>query len=340
MNKLTVEIPNHKYNVFIKKGIINDIAKYIDLNRKVLIVTDDMIPEEYVQAVQKQCPESFLATIHAGEQSKCFIYLQFIWNALLDNGFGRGDLLIAIGGGVVGDLTGFAAATYMRGIDYINIPTSTLSQIDSSIGGKTAMNLGDVKNIVGAFHQPRAVFVDTDTLTTLDDRNFYNGLAEAVKAGMIGDKELFELFEEMPADRAAIQADYIEKIITRALSVKKAVVEKDEREAGPRQVLNFGHTIGHAIESAGELEGMLHGEAIACGMMAVTEDAAVRGRLATVLEKLNLPTTYDYPAATLLEIIGHDKKASGSKITLVQVKEIGKAELIKLPISALDKFLN
>lgn len=337
--KLTVEIPNHKYNVHIKKGILNEISKYIDLDRKVLIVTDDMIPEEYVTAVQKQCPESFLATVHAGEQSKCFIYLQFIWNALLDNGFGRKDLLIALGGGVVGDLTGFAAATYMRGIDYINIPTSTLSQIDSSIGGKTAMNLGDVKNIVGAFHQPRAVFVDTDVLTTLDDRNFYNGLAEAVKAGMIGDKELFELFEAMPADREAIQNDYIEQIITKALTVKKNVVEQDERESGPRQVLNFGHTIGHAIESAGELEGMLHGEAISCGMLAVTEDAAVKERLQKVLEKLNLPTTYDYPADTLREIITHDKKANGNKITMVQVKEIGKADLVKLPISALDKFI-
>lgn len=337
--KLTVEIPNHKYNVHIKKGIINDISKYIDLNRKVLIVTDDMIPEEYVTAVQKQCPESFLATIHAGEQSKCFIYLQFIWNALLDNGFGRKDLLIALGGGVVGDLTGFAAATYMRGIDYINIPTSTLSQIDSSIGGKTAMNLGDVKNIVGAFHQPRAVFIDTDTLTTLDDRNFYNGLAEAVKAGMIGDKELFELFEAMPANRDAIQADYIEKIITKALTVKKNIVEQDERETGLRQVLNFGHTIGHAIESAGELEGMLHGEAVACGMMAVTEDAAIKERLAAVLEKLQLPTTYDYPADTLKQIIAHDKKANGSKINLVQVKQIGTADLVKLPLTALDKFI-
>lgn len=156
---------------------------------------------------------------------------------------------------------------------------------------------------------------------------------------MIADKELFELFEEMPADRAAIQADYIEKIITKSLAVKKAVVEQDEREAGPRQVLNFGHTIGHAIEGAGELEGMLHGEAIACGMLAVTKDEAIKARLQAVLEKLNLPTTYDYPAATLMDLISHDKKANGSKISLVQVKEIGKAEIAKLPVSALEKFL-
>lgn len=337
--KMTVEIPNHKYNIHLQQGILQDIHKYVDLNRKVLIVTDDMIPEDYVKTVQQQCPESFLATVHAGEPSKCFIYLQFIWNALLDNGFGRKDLLIALGGGVVGDLTGFAAATYMRGVDYINIPTSTLSQIDSSIGGKTAINLGDVKNIVGAFHQPRAVFIDPAVLTTLDDRNFYNGLAEAVKAGMIGDKELFELFEQMPGERAAIQTDYIEKIIAKSLAVKKSVVEQDEKEAGLRQILNFGHTVGHAIESAGELEGLLHGEAIACGMLAVTEDAAIRERLQKVLEKLHLPTSHSYPADQLKEIISHDKKAGGGKITLVQVKEIGQAELLKLSLNALDKYL-
>ena len=337
--KMTVEIPNHKYHIHIQKGILANISKYVDLDRKVLIVTDDMIPEEYVNTLQKQCPDSYLATIHAGEASKCFIYLQFLWNALMDNNFGRKDLLIAIGGGVVGDICGFAAATYMRGIDYINIPTTTLSQLDSSIGGKTAINLGDTKNVVGAFHQPRAVFIDTDVLTTLDDRNFYNGLAEAVKAGMIGDASLFELFEQISGDRAEIQDKYIEKIITKALAVKKTVVEQDEKETGVRQILNFGHTVGHAIESAGELEGLLHGEAVAVGMVQVTEDAAIKERLLNVLAKLQLPTSHTYPAAKLAEIISHDKKANGSRITLVQVKEIGKAELVKMPLANIEKYL-
>ncbi len=337
--KMTVEIPEHKYNIHIKKGLLADVHNYVELNRKVLIVTDDMIPTEYVETLQKQCPECYLATVHAGEASKCFIYLQFIWNALLENGFGRKDLLIALGGGVVGDLTSFAAATYMRGVDYINIPTSTLAQIDSSIGGKGAINLGDVKNIVGAFHQPRAVFIDTDLLQTLDDRNFYNGLAEAVKAGMIGDASLFELFEQMPVEREAIQQDYIEQIISKALAVKKAVVEQDEKETGLRQILNFGHTVGHAIESAGELEGLLHGEAIAVGMLQVTEDAAIRERLAAVLSKLNLPTSHSYAPEQLLEIISHDKKTSGNKINLIQVKQIGKAEIVKLPLEAIKKYL-
>ncbi len=337
--KMTVEIPNHKYHIHIQKGILANISKYVDLDRKVLIVTDDMIPEEYVNTLQKQCPDSYLATIHAGEASKCFIYLQFLWNALMDNNFGRKDLLIAIGGGVVGDICGFAAATYMRGIDYINIPTTTLSQLDSSIGGKTAINLGDTKNVVGAFHQPRAVFIDTDVLTTLDDRNFYNGLAEAVKAGMIGDASLFELFEKISGDRAEIQDKYIEKIITKALTVKKTVVEQDEKETGVRQILNFGHTVGHAIESAGELEGLLHGEAVAVGMVQVTEDAAIKERLLNVLAKLQLPTSHTYPAAQLTEIISHDKKANAGRITLVQVKEIGKAELVRMPLANIEKYL-
>lgn len=337
--KMTVEIPGHKYNIHIKKGVLADVHKYVDLERKVLIVTDDEIPEEYVSALQQQCPECYLATVHAGEASKCFIYLQFIWNALLDNGFGRKDLLIGLGGGVVGDLTSFAAATYMRGVDYINIPTSTLAQIDSSIGGKGAINLGDVKNIVGAFHQPRAVFIDTDLLQTLDDRNFYNGLAEAVKAGLIGDAELFELFEQLPAEREQIQQEYIEQIIVKALAVKKSVVEQDEKENGLRQILNFGHTIGHAIESAGELAGMLHGEAIGIGMLQVTEDAALRERLAAVLRKLNLPTSHEYPAEQLMEIITHDKKQSGNKINLILVKTPGKAEIVKMPLDAVKKYL-
>lgn len=332
--KMTVDIPGHKYHIHIKKGILQEVAKYVDLDRKVLIVTDDMIPGEYVDALQKQCGESYIATVHAGEPSKCFIYLQFLWNAMMENGFGRKDLVLALGGGVVGDLAGFAAATYMRGVDYINIPTSTLSQIDSSIGGKTAINLGDTKNIVGAFHQPRAVFIDTDLLKTLDDRNFYNGLAEAVKAGMIADEKLFALLEEMPADREQIQEKYIEKIISKALAVKKDIVEQDEKETGLRQILNFGHTLGHAIESAGELEGMLHGEAVAVGMLQITEDAAIRERLAAVLDKLHLPTGHDYPAEKLLEIIGHDKKVSGKKITLVKVNTIGKAELVKTNMEA------
>ena len=336
---MTVEIPGHKYNIHIKKGVLVDVHKYVDLERKVLIVTDDEIPEEYVSALQQQCPECYLATVHAGEASKCFIYLQFIWNALLDNGFGRKDLLIGLGGGVVGDLTSFAAATYMRGVDYINIPTSTLAQIDSSIGGKGAINLGDVKNIVGAFHQPRAVFIDTDLLQTLDDRNFYNGLAEAVKAGLIGDAELFELFEQLPAEREQIQQEYIEQIIVKALAVKKSVVEQDEKENGLRQILNFGHTIGHAIESAGELAGMLHGEAIGIGMLQVTEDAALRERLAAVLRKLNLPTSHEYPAEQLMEIISHDKKQSGNKINLILVKTPGKAEIVKMPLEAVKKYL-
>lgn len=337
--KMTVEIPNHKYHIHIKKGILNEVNKYLELNRKVLIVTDDMIPEDYINTLQKQCPDSYIATIHAGEASKCFIYLQFIWNALLENNFGRHDLLIGLGGGVVGDLTSFAAATYMRGVDYVNIPTTTLSQIDSSIGGKGAINLGDVKNIVGAFHQPRAVFIDTDLLTTLDDRNFYNGLAEAVKAGMIGDASLLALFEAMPADRAAIQQDYIEEIITKALAVKKQVVEKDEREAGPRQILNFGHTIGHAIESAGELEGMLHGEAVAVGMVQVTEEPQLRARLVEILTKLHLPTTHSYQPEQLLEIITHDKKNNGGKLSLIQVTKPGEAQIVKIPLDAVKKYL-
>ena len=199
------------------------------------VVTDSGVPAQYAQMVADQCKDAHIITVPQGEASKSFKILESVLRQMLEFGMGRGDLVIAVGGGVVGDLAGFAASIYMRGIDFINCPTTTLSMIDSSIGGKTAVDLGDTKNIVGAFWQPKLVIVDPDTLATLPRRHFINGLAEAVKASLLADPELFAIFENGDVDAQ------IGEIICRSLRFKKNIVEQDETEQGMRKALNFGH---------------------------------------------------------------------------------------------------
>ena len=251
----------------------------------------------------------------AGEERKTAgTYLEIV-NFLAENRLTRSDALIALGGGVVGDITGFAAATYLRGIAYIQVPTTLLAAVDSSVGGKTAVNFGGVKNIIGAFYQPKAVLIDPETLKTLSERHFSNGLAEAVKMSLTFDKELFGLFENCDA------RENIETIIEHSIRTKAAVVEKDEKESGLRKVLNFGHTIGHAIESAEELGGLYHGECVALGMIPMCSPE-IRERLKTVLKKLGLPTEYQGDIEKLVAAASHDKKFSGERVTVITLPEI------------------
>ena len=242
--------------------------------------------------------------------------------------------VLALGGGVVGDLAGFAAASYMRGVTFINCPTTTLSQIDSSIGGKTAINLAGTKNTVGAFYQPSLVVADPDTLKSLPERHFINGLAEAVKAGLIADEGLFELFETEDAH------EKIEEIVYRSLVMKKNVVERDEREAGLRATLNFGHTLGHAIESANHLGGLYHGECVALGMLPMIEDASLRRRTRAVYKKLGLPSRIRYDGDEIFEFIRHDKKTGpDGAITVVKVPRLGECRLDKVPLEDLKAII-
>ena len=243
--------------------------------------------------------------------------------AMLRNDFTRADCAVAVGGGVVGDLTGFAAACYMRGIDFYNVPTTVLSQVDSSIGGKTAIDYLGYKNVVGAFWQPKGVVIDTETLVTLAPRQVAAGLAEAVKMAATSDPALFELFEKEDVMKN------IDVIIEKSLAIKKSVVERDEREGGLRKVLNFGHTPAHAIESVTEGQ-MLHGECVAAGMLMMSAPAA-RERIRAVLEKLGLPTALPVPVETLTDAMRHDKKTSGDDITVVWVSDIGRFEMKTMP---------
>ncbi|MBE6683143.1 MAG: 3-dehydroquinate synthase [Ruminococcaceae bacterium] len=315
------------YNIVLERGVINKANEYIDLCRKVLVVTDDGVPAEYAQTVAQMCESPFVVTISQGEQSKNLKSFELLLSKLVEYGFTRSDCVVAVGGGVVGDLSGFAASTYMRGIDFYNIPTTLLSQVDSSVGGKTAIDFMGIKNIVGAFYPPKAVLIDPETLSTLPRRQLSNGLAEALKMSMTHDKELFEIFENGDID------ENIDIIIEHSLRIKKSVVESDEKENGLRRVLNFGHTLAHAIESANEMESLYHGESVAIGMVPMC-DESVRERLITVLKKLGLPYCFSgEDLDTVITACSHDKKLTGNDITIVYVNDIGSFEFRKMPFA-------
>ena len=291
--KLTMRLGARSYDIILKRGALKNLSALINLNRKVFIVTDSGVPAQYAETVRAQCKEGLVYTVPQGEGSKSLAVYQKLLEAMLEAGFGRGDAVVAVGGGVVGDLAGFVAATYMRGVDFINCPTTTLSQIDSSIGGKVAVDLGRTKNIVGAFWQPKLVVVDPDTLATLPRRHFVNGLAESVKMSLTCDAELFQMFETCDVDAE------LETIIRRSLLIKKSVVERDETEQGLRAILNFGHTLGHGIEAVKGVggrrkTGLYHGECVALGMLPMIEDRQLQKRARAVLRRLGLPCRAAY----------------------------------------------
>ena len=322
---LHLNLPNGGYDIYLERGALARAGELFSLDRKVLIVTDEGVPAEYAQSVLAQSGEGYIVTVAQGEGSKNFATLETLCRAMLEKGFTRSDCVVAVGGGVVGDLSGFAAASYMRGIDFYNIPTTVLSQVDSSIGGKVAINLDHVKNIVGAFYQPRAVIVDPEVLATLPRRQISNGLAEAVKMALTSDAELFAIFES-----GRWQSE-IDTVIERSLCIKRAVVEEDEKEMGLRRILNFGHTLGHGIEGAEQLHGLYHGECVALGMIPMCAPS-VRARLIPVLKALELPTELQGDLEAMLSIASHDKKCEGASISTVFVPEVGSYEIQKTPI--------
>ncbi|MBR5922341.1 MAG: 3-dehydroquinate synthase [Clostridia bacterium] len=302
------------YDIIIERGALKKASEYFNLDRKVLVITDSGVPGEYANTVADAAKESLVLVIPEGEKSKSFENYVKILEALLGADFTRSDCVVAVGGGVVGDMAGFAAATYMRGIDFYNIPTTVLSQVDSTIGGKTAIDFGGYKNTVGAFYPPKRVLIDADTLSTLDDRQISNGLAEALKISATFDAGLFAVFENGEAKNC------LEEVIKKSVSIKKKVIEADEYEAGLRRVLNFGHTLGHAIESADS--GLLHGECVGIGMLYMCS-VSVKKRIESALKKLDLPTGAAVDFMKIEHAVLHDKKASGNSITTVFVDEIG-----------------
>ena len=321
--KIPVKTGSGEYIIHFERGALGKIGEIFDLDRKVLIVTDSGVPCIYSQKIYSSCKQGYIFTIEQGEKSKNLDNFKTLLEYMVKNNFTRTDCVVAVGGGVVGDLSGFVASAYMRGVDFYNVPTTVLSQVDSSIGGKTAVDFMGYKNIVGSFYQPKAVLIDPDTLSTLPKRQINNGLSEALKSALIGDAYLFDIFENEDI------MSNIDIIIQRSIDVKKRVVQEDEKESGLRKTLNFGHTIAHAIESTNNLEKYYHGECVAIGMVPMCSDN-VRERLLKVLKKLDLPTEANYSPYKLIEACKHDKKMSGEFITAVYVNEIGTACLKKM----------
>ena len=321
--KLSMNLGKRSYDIIIKRGSLSRAEKFTDLiNRKVFILTDSGVPAAYAQTVLAQCADGTVYTVPQGEGSKCLKIYEEVVRAMLAFGCDRTSLVIGVGGGMIGDLAGFCAATYMRGIDFINCPTTSLSQFDSSIGGKVAVDLGDTKNILGAFWQPKLVLIDPDTLDTLPRRQFVNGLAESIKMSLFGDPELFAMYER------GEEEEKIEEIIHRSLLIKKKIVEEDETEKGNRAVLNLGHTLGHGIEAEKGIRGrrtrgLYHGECVALGLLPMVEDPALVKRIKAVYRRLGLPLRTKWNSEKVFEAMTHDKKTRGSRVRLVKVPALG-----------------
>lgn len=327
---IPVKTSTGEYNIYLERGSLKKAGEYLNLNRRTFIVTDSGVPADYAKTVAEQSKSPVIVTVKEGEPSKCFDTYKYLLSEMVKNGFTRSDCVVAVGGGVVGDMAGFAAASYMRGIDFYNIPTTVLSQVDSSVGGKVAIDFEGYKNLVGAFYPPKAVIIDSDTLKTLPERQISNGLAESVKMSLTSDKELFRIFEEEDI------RDNIDTVIERSLKIKREVVEKDEKEGGLRKILNFGHTLAHAIESENDMQNLYHGECVALGMIPMCS-APVRERLIPVLNKLNLPTSTDFETEKIISAMRHDKKLMGDLITVIFVPEVGKYEMREMPFDTFAK---
>ncbi len=328
MKTVHMNLAGGGYDIYIGSGGLDVFLNKADLSRRVLILTDDGVPAEYAKRVAAAAREAYIYTVPAGEGSKSIETYNAVLTFMMEHDFTRSDCAVAVGGGVCGDLCGFCAASYMRGIDFYNVATTVLAQVDSSVGGKTAVNLGNVKNIVGAFWQPKAVCAPRDVLSTLPARQISNGLAEALKMAVVFDEELFRVFESGEA------LERIEEVTARSVELKCAVVERDEREGGLRKLLNFGHTIGHGIESACGMGNLLHGECVAVGMLPMCSEK-VYERLLPVLEKLSLPTHTDAAAEDILAALHHDKKVSNGLVSAVFADEIGKGYIKEVPFEEL-----
>ncbi|NME34990.1 MULTISPECIES: 3-dehydroquinate synthase [Fusobacterium] len=352
MKTIDINLGIKSYKIEIDKNLLNRIGKKIKENfsyNKIFVITDENVASFYLERLVKVLEkENFLVSyfiIPPGEKSKNLNMASEIYKKLVDKKITRGDLIITLGGGVVGDLGGFVAATFLRGIDFIQVPTSLLAQIDSSIGGKVAVDLEEGKNLVGSFYQPKAVYIDTELLKTLPIKYFRDGLGEAIKCSCIRDKNLFSLFENMKDEKEVLEKS--QNIIEACCMVKKKVVENDEFDRGERMILNFGHTIGHAIEKNYNFETFTHGEAVSIGMCKITKIMEELGitqkgtfeKIKKVLEKFSLPTDCEINREKTLDTIGRDKKNFGKSINLIVLSEIGNGKIMKIDFKDIEKYI-
>ena len=339
---------NTPYDILIERGLLDrsgELVRSVSAAKKACVITDSNVGAIYAERVLTSLKEADfeteLFTFPAGESSKRLDTVAAMLSYMADFHMSRGDIVVALGGGVTGDMAGFAAATYMRGIKFVQIPTSLLAQVDSSVGGKTAVDIPQGKNLVGAFHQPCLVIIDPDTLSTLPERFVHDGMAEVIKYGCIKDERLFETLENENA------LDIIEDIIEICVSIKRDVVNRDEKESGERMLLNFGHTLGQSLEKLYNFEGLSHGEAVAIGMVKIAAsgenagltEAGTADRIERLCKKNMLPTSDEASAATLAELCQSDKKAGGGSVNLVLLDKIGSSFIRKTPLSELEAFI-
>lgn len=331
----TIHVPTGKpYDVLIGRDILKNCGALIkDLigSDTCVIISDDNVAPLYSDTVARSLQDAGYRTelfvFPHGERSKNADTLMQIYTFLCQKEITRSDCLIALGGGVVGDLTGYAAATYLRGIHYVQIPTSLLAQVDSSVGGKTAIDLPEGKNLVGAFYQPDVVLCDPDTLSTLPREFLIDGMGEVIKYGMIADRQLFDLLCHCHIDN--VQAHF-DEIIPVCVGIKRDVVGEDEKESGLRMILNFGHTLGHAIEAYHHYEGITHGCAVAAGMCLMTRycgDTEDWKKLCGCVAQYCLPSDVPVSLTELLDLCGHDKKRSGGELRYIVCSPIGQAKI-------------
>ncbi len=332
-------------DILIEDGILDRAGEHIKAAlpraKRIFVITDTNVSPLYgprlVASLETHGFEVHTRVIPAGEPSKCAGELVALWEWMAAHGVTRTDAVAALGGGVVGDLAGFAASTILRGVGLVQIPTTLLSQVDSSVGGKTAIDLTAGKNLAGTFYQPGLVLMDPETLRTLPDRDFMSGMAEVVKYGCIWDAGFFDFLAARPS-REALMGD-IPRILRTCCDIKRQVVNADERDTGLRMILNFGHTLGHAYELAGNYTRWSHGEAVAAGMAAAAKlgveleitDAAVPGKIESILSPLGLPTKIPCDLEHIRRAVGVDKKGSGDLVTLILLEKIGVVRPLLLP---------
>ena len=345
MKTLNVNLPGRSYDILMERGLLSRAGELcraaLPKASRLFVVTDSTVGPLYlnriIPALENTGFETAICEIPAGEASKCVEQLSRLWECMMDFGLTRTDAVVALGGGVVGDLAGFAAATILRGVDFVQIPTTLLAQVDSSVGGKVAIDLQHGKNLAGAFWQPRLVLMDPAVLGTLDDKTFADGMAEVIKYGCIRDAAFLFWLEQHPS-RQEIMAD-IEHVLYTCCDIKRSVVVEDERDTGARMVLNFGHTLGHAYELAGHYQTWTHGQAVAAGMVKAAELGVAMGitpaglpeRIGVLLGCFGLPVFIPCTHADYAAAIGLDKKGAGDSISVILLEAAGKAAAHPMP---------
>ena len=346
MHTISVNLPANSYDILISSGSLTQLGeemKKLNLGKKVLLVSNPEIFEHYGQTCIKSLEdagfETYTHLIPAGEKYKNLQSIAQVYDAALEHHLERSSTLVALGGGVIGDMTGFAAATWLRGVNFVQVPTSLLAMVDASIGGKTGVNHPQGKNLIGAFYQPKLVLIDPDVLKTLPVREFRAGMAEVIKYGIIWDRDLFTKLEQAEnIDRfASINPELLQTILVRSAQAKAEVVSQDEKEAGLRAILNYGHTIGHAVESLTNYQQFVHGEAVAIGMIAAGKIANLMGlwteeetnRQNKLITRTKLPTKIptELDINAIIETLKSDKKVKAGKVRFILPTKIGKVTI-------------